>query len=309
MAYSKLGVADHSEYPWKKVGIIEIDGAIHVVVCHYVNGNISGTSHRSLAEAKTQARKDFGIEEGEWIETSDETVDKMALLTQLITIHPIRIKNNMSAMTLQGEHYDLIADKFFKEIVEDRTPRGDFEIGDAIYKTGKMSFGNWKSPVGTVPDSHRKILQPILDDPNRKKAWYDLAEMYMVQDEDFRLTVSKYWDFGVDWGWRLPISSVGKPVTILTRVHANLIYYSIAVRHSQDIRDDLVGIATTYHLCASNGYEVDEVFRSIAKVSLPIIGRLLINFVERDPGTRSLKVFHLVQVPQPDGTIEIERNW
>lgn len=306
---NKFATWNRFDYPWQKVDIIEIDGTLHIVVCHYPSGNISGTSHGSLDEAKTQAHRDFGIEGSDWIETPDEAVDKEAILMRLLTVQPIRVQNMMSTMTLQTEHCTMIVDKLFREIVEDPTPRGDFDIGTLINKTARLNFGSWKNPLSPIPNSHTKILQPILSEPNRKKAWYDLAETYMAQDEEFRLTVSKFWDFGVDWEWRLPISSAGIPVPILSRVRSHLIYYSVAVRYSRDIRDDLCGIAHTYHLCDANGYDANEVFRSVAKVSLPIIGRLLINFVERDPDLRSLKAFCLEKVEQPDGTFEIVRNW
>lgn len=213
-------------------------------------------------------------------------------------------------MAFQAKNSKLSDDgDLFKQIVTDMAPRNDFDIATELHKTAKLNFGNWNNPLTPISDSHRKVIQPILDATNRKKAWYDLAEAYMTQDGEFRLVVSKYWDFGVDWAWCLPPSAAGEPVSVLTKVRADLIYYSIAVRHSEDIRDNLVGIAHAWHLCDANGYNADEVFRDVANVSLPIIGRLLLNFVEHSPENKSLKAFGLKTVTTPDGSLGIESEF
>ena len=165
-------------------------------------------------------------------------------------------------------------------------------------KMSKLSLGTWQLPVFPVSESHRQTIQTILDEPDRTKAYHDLADMYMASDVDFRLTVSMYWNFGAEWGF-------DKKLPTLQRVRSSLIWYSIAVKDSQDIRDDLMGIAANYHRCAANGLNPDEVFRSVAEVSLPFIAQLLIDFINRPSDSRSMAAFGLIQTVLEDGTIEI----
>lgn len=169
-------------------------------------------------------------------------------------------------------------------------------------KMSRLPIGTWKNPAFPIPDSHRAILQPILEDQDRAKAYHDLAEAYMASDPSFRMTVSKYWNFGKKWGF-------DKSLPTLKRVQASLIFYSIAVKQSVDFRDDLMGIATEYHRCIANGLNAEEIFRSIADVSLPFVAGILIDFIERSPEDKSLKAFCLEVVPMPGGTFEIESDW
>ena len=67
-----------------------------------------------------------------------------------------------------------------------------------------------------------------------------------------------------------------------------------------------MGIAADYHLCAVNGINPDEVFRSVADVSLPFIARLLVNFINRPPELKNMEAFGLFQTILEDGTIEID---
>ena len=163
----------------------------------------------------------------------------------------------------------------------------------------KLPLGTWNHPAFPIPDSHRRIIQPILDEADRKKAYHDLAETYMTSDSALRLTVSKYWNFGKKWGF-------DKTLPPLQRIRAGLIWYSIAVKDSRDIRDDLMGIAKNYHLCVAYGFDPDEVFRSVADVSLPFIARLLTNFINRPPELKSMEAFGLTKTILEDGAIEID---
>lgn len=185
------------------------------------------------------------------------------------------------------------------------TPLRNAMLHDFTEVSSKMSWlplRTWESPAFPIPDEHRDIVQPILDNPDRTKAYLDLAEVYMASDPSFRMTVSKYWDFGTEWKF-------DKTMPILKRTQASLIFYSIAVKQSVDLRDDLMGIATDYHRCVANGLDADQVFRSVAEVSLPFVAGILIDFIEREPEDRNLKAFGLKTVPLPDGSFEIERDW
>ncbi len=176
------------------------------------------------------------------------------------------------------------------------------DFTDVSVKMSRLPLGTWQNPEFPIPNSHRAIIQPILDNPDRTKAYHELAEAYMSSDPPFRMTVSKYWDFGREWGF-------DKTLPILKRVRASLIFYSIAVKQSVDFRDDLAGIAMTYHLCAVNGLDAEQVFRSVAEVSLPFVAGMLINFIERSPKDRSMEAFRLNKVALPDGSFEIESDW
>ena len=165
-------------------------------------------------------------------------------------------------------------------------------------KMSKLSLGTWRLPSFPISESHRQTIQTILDEPDRTKAYHNLAEAYMTSDVDFRLTVSKYWNFDAKWGF-------DRKRPPLPKIRSSLIWYSIAVKDSQDIRDDLRGIAANYHLCSANGLDPDEVFRFVANVSLPFIAQLLIDFINRPLDSKSMDAFGLTQTVLEDGTIEI----
>jgi len=173
-----------------------------------------------------------------------------------------------------------------------------FDYTGVSVKMSKLSLGTWQHPDFPVSEPHRQLIQTILDESDRTKAYHDLADAYMASDADFRLTVSQYWSFDAKWGF-------DKKRPPLQRIRASLIWYSIAVKDSRDNRDDLMGIAANYHKCVANGFDPNKVFRSVAEVSLPFIAQLLIDFINRPPDSRSMVAFGLTQTVLEDGTIDI----
>ena len=158
--------------------------------------------------------------------------------------------------------------------------------------------------------SYKEILQPILDEPDRKKAFFDLVDVYIKGDDDFRKTVCECWDFGVRWKYCDPsrmASTTEDGIPPLQKIRADMICHALCIKDSLDFRDDLMSISVDYHSCVAAGLDPDEIFRSIAAISPPKLSKLLIGFVERAPVDRSMKAFGLRKLVHEDGTIELQQ--
>ena len=156
------------------------------------------------------------------------------------------------------------------------------------------------------------ILDAIVKNPDRHRAYLDLAHEYMTRDQSFRDMVTQGWDFNVEWkflnGCRRASKNndAGSPEI---SIRTGLLYYSIAEKNSRDVRDDLMGIAICYHSCLAAGIDPNEMFRSVAEVSTPKVRKLLIDFIERPDEKKSMKAFRLVRIDDENGDIVIKADW
>ena len=161
-------------------------------------------------------------------------------------------------------------------------------------------------------DSNSFVLDEILKNPDRRKAYLDLAQEYMSRDQSFRDMVTQGWDFNVPWGYSDGCRLASTKADIVSpeiRIRTGLLYYSMAEKNSRDVRDDLMGIAICYHSCLAVGIDPDKMFRSVAEVSTPKVRKLLISFIERPDDRKSMKAFGLVRIDGEDGDIIIKASW
>lgn len=161
-------------------------------------------------------------------------------------------------------------------------------------------------------ESNLAVLDGILKNPDRRKAYLDLAHAYITRDQSFRDMVTQGWDFNVEWkysnGCRMA-SKNNEDGSPEINIRTGLLYYSIAEKDSRDVRDDLIGIAICYHSCLAAGIDPDEMFRSVAEVSTPKVRKLLIDFIERPDDNKSMKAFHLTRTDDENGDIVIKVSW
>ena len=159
-------------------------------------------------------------------------------------------------------------------------------------------------------DSNSFVLDEILKNPDRRKAYLDLAQEYMSRDQSFRDMVTQGWNFNVPWEFpnrRRLASTKGEIDSPEIRIRAVLLFFSIAEKGwLRDVRDILVGLAFCYHSCLAAGIDPDKMFRAVAEVSTPKIREILIGFIERSEDNKSMKAFKLVRTDGEDGEIIIE---
>jgi hypothetical protein len=153
------------------------------------------------------------------------------------------------------------------------------------------------------------ILDDIIKNPDRKKAYFDLVHEYMFQDQSFRDIVTQLWDFNVPWifqnGCRLA-STIGEVESPETKIRAGLLFYSIGENDLRDIRDDTIGVAICYHSCLAANIDPEVMFRSVIDISTPKARKLLSDFLQRPDDRKSMKVFGLIKTVANDGIIEIK---
>ena len=161
-------------------------------------------------------------------------------------------------------------------------------------------------------ESNSVILESILKNPDRHKAYLDLAHEYMTRDQSFRDMVTEGWDFNVSWkfsdGCRMA-SKNNEDGSPEISIRTGLLYYSITEKESRDVRDDLMGIAICYHCCLAAAIEPNEMFRSVAEVSTPKVRKLLIDFIKRPDDSKSMDAFSLVRIDGENGDIVMKASW
>jgi hypothetical protein len=172
----------------------------------------------------------------------------------------------------------------------------------------------FKDIIGSVMDLDNAfaILDDIIKNPDRKKAYFDLVHEYMFQEQSFRDIVTQLWDFNVPWifpnGCRLA-STIGEVESPETRIRAGLLYYSIGENDNRDIRDDIIGVAISYHSCLAANIDPEVIFQSVIDISTPKVRKLLIDFLQRPDNRKSMKVFSLIKTVTNDGILEIKVSY
>ena len=155
-------------------------------------------------------------------------------------------------------------------------------------------------------------LEKILKMSDRAAAFIELISLYFYGGDEMRQYIVSNWDFGVSWELpnqaRLTCKN-NERWSCQQRIEASLAYSAIAVNYVADVREELIALAVIYQSCIFSSLEPDNIFKKVAKVSVPSISAMLINFIDRKEEDKSLAAFFLSAERNDEGEIEIRPTW
>lgn len=132
-----------------------------------------------------------------------------------------------------------------------------------------------------------------------------IYELYVASSADQRERIRGAFRAGKLEGpsqWKNPTDYERADLTRNERIRRRLILLSIR-DGTDDFREDLWGIAHSYHNLLLRGVDADRLLNEIADLSAPKAAELFRGFVRRKPEEKSLKAWALQIVQMPDGPI------
>jgi hypothetical protein len=144
-------------------------------------------------------------------------------------------------------------------------------------------------------------LDKILEADNRKRAYFDLCDLYCQADAEQRDFLRAEWP--LDREWLIPLCTMllhSDAYPSQRRLRVALIYESLE-KGEWDLRDNLVRISAIYHSAVRLGLDPQLLFEEVAGLSGEYMADLLRSFARRLPKERSIEVFGYQEKSSPGG--------
>ena len=154
-------------------------------------------------------------------------------------------------------------------------------------------------------EEFKDAVRALREIPYREDFQTALCELYVRSNQSQRDELRAGYKadrLGETMPWRNPTDYARSDLTREEGMRQSLIFLSI-FDGQEDYREDLRSIAYCYHNLRVRGVDADLFLRQVAAMSGARFAELVLNFVNRPPGGKSLKAFGLEVVQTPDGPI------